>query len=215
MFKSIFLTATLIMIIGVSNIQCQVQDLNHLEIGVKGGLNISNLYTSDASNSDMIPGFNVGVFATMPVDNLLSFQPELYVSTKGGSVTYNNLFVDGTANFNLTYIEMPVLGVFNLTRFVNFQVGPYISYLVDGKVTNKANVNLFNFEQNINVNNYNRLDAGIIVGLGIVAHKITMGLRYSYGLTKVGKEQTFLGTTYTIPNSANGVINFYLAVPVN
>ena len=193
-------------------IPCQAQEAKPLEMGIKGGVNISSLYTKDASKSDIIPGFNIGFFAKVPVTTLIAFQPELSLSTKGATISYNNLFVDGTANFNLTYLEMPLLCVVNVTQRVNFQFGPYLAYLLDGKVTNKSNVNLFNFEQNMNVNNYNRVDAGIVLGAGIDIDAITMGARYNLGLTKVGKPRSFMGSSYTIPNSTNGVISFYLAV---
>ena len=196
----------------VAFIPCHAQEAKPLEMGIKGGVNISSLYTKDASKSDIIPGFNIGFFAKVPVTTLIAFQPELSLSTKGATISYNNLFVDGTANFNLTYLEMPLLCVVNVTQRVNFQFGPYLAYLLDGKVTNKSNVNLFNFEQNMNVDNYNRVDAGIVLGAGIDIDAITMGARYNLGLTKVGKPRSFMGSSYTIPNSTNGVISFYLAV---
>jgi hypothetical protein len=191
---------------------CYPQDVKTIQFGVKGGINLSNLYTSDASRSDMIAGFNLGVFDKIPVTSYLAIQPEFYVTTKGASVTYNNLFVDGTAKFNLTYIEVPLLCVVSVTRLLDVQFGPYVAYLVDGKVKNVANVTLFNFEQNINVNNYNRIDAGALFGAGLDFGTIAMGARYNLGLIKVGKTQSFLGTNYTIPNANNAVINFYLAV---
>jgi hypothetical protein len=190
------------------------QEAEMLKLGVKGGINVANLYTSDTSNSNMIAGFNLGVFAQLPLSDMVTIQPELYVTTKGASITYNSLFVDGTAQFNLTYLELPVVCIVKLSEHINVQFGPYVSYLVDGKVSNMANVQLFNFEQNINVNDYNRIDAGLVAGFGVVVHSITMGARYNYGLVKVGKEQTFFGATYTIPNATNGVINFYLSVPL-
>jgi hypothetical protein len=201
-------------LLSISYIPCRSQVREHLRLGVIGGLNICNLYTKDATNSDMIAGFNLGVFTKIPVINFIDIQPELYVTTKGASITYNNLIVDGTAKFNLTYLELPVLCIIKVSHFINIQFGPYVSYLVDGKVSNMANVQLFNFERNINVNDYNRMDAGIIAGVGVIVHSITMGACYSYGLTKVGKERTFLGTSYTLPNAMNGVINFYLSVPL-
>ena len=204
-------TLSLFLLIFVQ-LSCFSQDEKKIQFGVKGGINLSNLYTSDASRSDMIAGFNLGVFDKLPVTSSLAIQPEFYVTTKGASVTYDNLFINGTAKFNLTYIEVPLLCVVNVTRLLNVQFGPYIAYLVDGKVKNVANVSLFNFEQNMNVNDYNRIDAGAVFGAGLDVGAITMGARYNLGLTKVGKTQSFLGTNYTIPNANNAVINFYLAV---
>ena len=205
------LTLSLLLLIFIQ-LSCFGQEEKKIQFGIKGGINLSNLYTSDASRSDMIAGFNLGVFDKLPVTGTLAIQPEFYVTTKGASVTYNNLFIDGTAKFNLTYIEVPLLCVVSVTHLLNVQFGPYIGYLVDGKVKNVANVSLFNFEQNMNVNDYNRIDAGAVFGAGLDVGAITMGARYNLGLTKVGKTQSFLGTNYTIPNANNAVINFYLAV---
>ena len=210
----IFISITIILF-SISYIPSQAQEMNPAQVGLKAGLNLSNLYTEDATNSDMKVGFNVGVFAKMPVSDFFAIQPELYYTTKGGSVTYNTLLLDGTANFNLSYIEVPLLFVLKVTPLANIHFGPYVSYLLSGKATNKDNINLFDFEDNINVDNYNRIDAGIAVGAGIDAGPVTLGARYNLGLTKVGKERTILGNDFTIPNSKNGVINFYIAVSLN
>jgi hypothetical protein len=190
------------------------EDPEELSVGIKGGLNISNLYTKDATNSDVIPGLTLGVFANKPLTKLIAIESEFYLSTKGASVTYNTLLVDGTANFNLMYLEMPVLCKIKVSNRMYVEVGPYISYLIDGKVKNVANIQLFDFEQNINVSDYNRFDVGAVAGIGVVVHSISMGARYNYGFMKVGKEKTIMGTSYAIPNATNGVINFYISVPI-
>lgn len=215
MKKPIILFSVSLLLLSLTSLTCHAQEQKTMQFGVKGGLNLSNLNTSDASSSDMLVGFNIGVFDKLPVSNFLAIQPEFYISTKGASVTYNNLFVDGTAKFNLTYLEVPLLCVVNVTKLLNIQFGPYVAYLVDGKVKNVANVSLFNFEQNINVNNYNRIDAGVVLGAGLDVGAITLGARYNLGMTKVGKTQSFLGTDYTIPNANNDVINFYISAAFN
>jgi hypothetical protein len=186
-----------------------------MELGVKAGLNLSDLYTTDTSISDMLYGFNAGAYLKMSASNIFAIQPEFSISTKGASIRYNDPLLDGTANFQLTYLELPVLCDFKLSRHLNLQFGPYVSCLVGAKVTNMANINLFNFEQNVDVNRFNHIDAGLILGAGIEVRTVTVGLRYTYGFVKVGRPQTILGTSYTIPNTNNGVVSFYLAIPIN
>ena len=183
--------------------------------GIKGGLNYSNLDVQDASNSRWLVGFNLGLFAKLPLSSFVAIQPELYYTTKGSNVTYNNLFVDGTARFNLNYLEFPLLLVLNPISVLNIHFGPYVSYLLNGIVTNESNVNLFNFENNINLDDYNRIDAGFVVGAGIDLGALNIGLRYNFGLTKVGRERSFLGTTYTFPDARNGVLNAYISLSLN
>lgn len=189
--------------------------VNAQRMGIKAGFNLSNLGTIDASNNEMITGFNMGFFGKMPMSNFIAIQPELYITTKGAAVSYNSILMDGIARFNLTYLEIPVLCVINITDILNVHAGPYVSYLLNGKVKNESSITLFNFEENIDANDYNRIDAGIAIGAGIDIGAISVGARYNFGLTKVGKEQTILGATYTIPNASNSVLNLYVSLSLN
>lgn len=207
--KVIFTVSVLVFFLGaISN----AQETNKATFGIKGGVNFSNLYTKDADNTKTLVGFNVGVFSKIPITNMFAIQPELFYTTKGADVTYRNSFVDGTAGFKLDYIELPILIVVNLSKNLHIEVGPYAAVLVSGNVKNQSNVDLFNFEENINVDDYNRLDAGLAAGVGLDFGALSLGARYTYGLTKVGKERTFLGTPYTFPDAVNGVLNVYISV---
>lgn len=190
----------------------RAQETDNSSFGFKGGVNFSNLYTEDAENSNTRIGFNAGVYAKMPITRLFAIQPEFYYTTKGAEVTYRNAFVDGTALFKLDYLELPLLLVVNVTNNFNIHVGPYAAVLISGKVKNDSNVGAFNFEDNINVDDYNRLDAGIAAGVGFDLGALGIGARYTYGVTKVGKERDFIGTRYTFPDAVNGVLNLYLSI---
>lgn len=184
-------------------------------IGVKGGVNFSTLYTKNSDNSKMLTGFNLGLFAKLPVTKTISLQPEFYYTTKGSEVTYNNLFANGTARFNVNYLEVPLLLMMNVTQNFNVHVGPYAGFMVSGKATNQSNVTLFNYQNELSTSDYNRLDAGIAAGVGIDVGALSIGARYSYGLTKVGKDHNFLGTTYRFPDASNSVMNFYIGIALN
>lgn len=71
--------------------------------------------------------------------------------------------------------------------------------MISGVVKNQSSINLFDFENNINVDDFNRLEAGLTAGIGIDIKNVGIGMRYSYGLTKVGKEKTFTDVKYTFP----------------
>jgi hypothetical protein len=191
------------------------EEVPTMELGVRAGLNLSDLYTTDTSISNMLYGFNAGVYLKLSATDVFAIQPEFSLSTKGASIRYNDLQLDGTANFQLTYLELPVLCDFKLSRHLNLQFGPYVSCLVGAKVTNVANIHLFNFQQNVDVSKFNRVDAGLILGAGIEVRTVTVGLRYTYGFVKVGRAEPFFGTSYTIPNTNNGVVSFYLSIPIN
>jgi hypothetical protein len=183
---------------------------NKFKFGILGGANFSNIDANDTENNKAHVGFNFGVFTRIPLTKSFAIQPEVYFTTKGSEMTYQNGTVDGTANFDLSYIEIPVLMVFNVTDNINFHVGPYFSYLVDSKVQNVSDVNFYDFESNIDSNDFNDFDTGIVAGFGVDVKSFGFGVRYNFGLITVGKEKTYLGTNYVFPDGKNGVINLYL-----
>jgi hypothetical protein len=183
--------------------------------GVKGGVNFSNLYTDNVDDEHVLVGFNAGLFAKLPITKFLAIQPEIYFTTKGSELVYNNTFVTGTAKFNLNYVEVPVLVVVNLGKHFNVHFGPYVGYLLDGSITNDSNLNVFDFENSINEDDFNKLDAGIALGLGMDVDALSFGVRYNYGLTTVGELQDYNGTQYTFPDGKNSVINVYVGIALN
>lgn len=187
-----------------------------IRLGLKGGVNLSNLYTDNADKQKSLLGFNAGLFAKLPISKLIAIQPELYFITKGAEVTYNNPFVQGAAKFRYNYLEMPILVVVNVNENFNIHAGPYAAFMLSGDVKNQNSTSLFDFEKNINTDDYNRFDVGLTAGVGIDIGAIGLGARYAYGVNKVGKESTFLGnTTYTFPDAHNGVFTFYISVSLN
>lgn len=182
------------------------------KFGIKGGVNFSNMYTEDVDDENVLTGFNLGLFAKFPITDNIAIQPELYYTTKGSELTYNNAFAEGTAKFRMNYIEAPLLLVFNLTENFNIQGGGYVAYLVDGKATNDSNNNLFDSDETLDNDDFNKIDAGLAVGVGLDISTFSVGARYNYGLTTVGKERDFGGTTYTVPDGKNSVLNLYVAL---
>ena len=180
--------------------------------GIKGGVNFSNLYTKDVTDQNVLTGFNVGVFAKVAVTDRFALQPELIYTTKGAELKYNNAFAQGTGKFKLDYIEIPVLLKINISDNFNIHAGPYAAFLISSKVTNEDSNGNINFEDQVDPNDLNKFDYGLAAGLGFDFDDFGIGARYNYGLSTVGKERTFLGTTYTFPDSKNSVLSIYASI---
>ena len=210
--QSNFLCAlTLFMTASFGMLQAQEEKVT-TEFGVKGGFNMSNLYQSEADDNNVIYGFNAGVYATLPISDFIAIQPEILYTTKGAELDYNNAFVDGNAKFKLNYIEVPLLVRVNITKNFNVHAGGYASYLVSSKVTGDGDID---FDEAVDTDDLNKFDAGIAAGIGVDFNPISVGLRYNYGLTTVGKERTVAGTTYTFPDAKNSNLTLYLSYKLN
>ncbi len=185
------------------------------QIGLKGGVNFSYLHTQDAANRKMLAGFNNGFFARLPLMKRWSFQPEIYYTTKGADITYNTAFADGTVRYKFSYIEMPLLLVAHLSPYFNIQAGAYVAFLLDSDVKNRSVVPLPNYLDSKHTRDFNRIDAGMMLGMGLDLRSFGIGVRYSYGLVKVGKERSFSGNTGRLPDAGNSGINTYISYSFN
>lgn len=181
------------------------------KIGIKGGLNLTNMYVSDISDENMKVGLNLGFFAKLPLTKGFSIQPELIYSNKGAKETYNN-FIQGSGEyrFNLHYIELPVLAVINLGKNFNIHGGPYISYLAAANVKNLNDEDGIEGVDELDAENFNRIDYGVAAGFGIDIDKITLGARYNYGLREIGKSGSLSGEV--TKDSKNSAISLYIGI---
>ena len=176
--------------------------------GFKGGLNFSNFYTDNVDDSNILTGFNAGLYAKFPITNSIAIQPEINYTTKGSEQIYDNAIVQGTSKFNINYIEVPILLVANLTDNFNVHVGPYAAYMVSGKTSNDSNFG--SSESELNTDDFNKFDAGISGGVGVDLDVVNFGVRYNYGLTKIGKDNNF-----TSSDAKNSVFNVYVGLRLN
>src|SRR4051812_41326925 len=89
---SIFLIVPLIFMQSHLNAQEQTAADNKLQstFGIKGGVNLTNLYVDETSDEHMKLGFNAGLFAKLAVARGFSIQPELLYSVKGAKERYDN-----------------------------------------------------------------------------------------------------------------------------
>lgn len=179
--------------------------------GLKGGINLSSLTIDDNNDKNMKIGFHAGVYNKIPISESFAIQPELLYSVKGLKLNYDDSSIaDGDTKFNLNYIDVPVKLVFNLAEDFEFQVGPYISYLVSANIDTDAEVLSFfdvDSEDDIDRDNFHSLDYGISAGLGFDLDAIVVGFNYNLGLNQVAKDDE---PSYDMLGDAkNSVIQVY------
>ena len=147
---------------------------------------------------------------------MVFIQPEILYTTKGAELEYNSDIASGTSKFKLGYVEVPLLVRFNLTENFNIHVGGYASYLVNAKVTNDTEGgDGLDFDEDLDADDFERFDAGLSAGIGVDFNPVSVGLRYNYGLTTIGKEREFAGTSYTFPDAKNSNLSLYVSYKLN
>ena len=197
-------------IVSAQEQQTSMENSRSPKFGVKGGVNLSNLYTDEADDNNLKAGLNLGLYAKLPLTKGISIQPELIYSSKGAKLTYSNFVLGkGEYRFNLNYVEVPVLLVFNLAKNLNVQGGGYVSYLASANIKDLKDNGTINNIKELDASNFNRFDYGLAGGVGIDVMNFTIGARYNYGLKEVG--DSGLSGQLT-KNSKNSVIALYIGL---
>jgi hypothetical protein len=186
-------------------------------VGLKGGLNLSNLYVNNVTDNNARVGWHAGVYGQVFSSEAFAIQPEVNYSTKGTGFSYvrttsNGVNANFSQKFNLSYIDIPVLAVFKLGRAAEIQAGPYWSYLVHADIKNNDG-NPNNEFDTIDRKNFNNWDAGLAGGIGFnLGRGAQLGVRYNYGLRPIA---TSTGAKAVFGNAKNQNAQLYLAFNFN
>ena len=205
----------ILLLLGTSQVQAQDNNPGP-KIGVKGGFNLSQLYVEqpNAEDENMKVGYHFGLFGKIPATNFLAVQPEVLYTNVGSKVTYGgsdfeNLFgiEPGEIRFNLNYVQVPVALTVNIGP-VNVHAGPYLAYLVSANVKDMKKSDLSTGDiKELETDDFNRFDYGLVGGIGFDVGGVTVGARYNYGMREVGNKGLAGSLT---DNSKNSVAQLYL-----
>ncbi|MCC9073254.1 PorT family protein [Flavobacterium sp. F-65] len=172
-----FLLLAVLTVLGFTNVNAQ-----KIKFGVKGGLNFASISGDDTKDVDAVTSFNFGVVSEIPISEKFSFQPELMYSGQGYS------FNDNTVA--LSYLNIPLMGKYYLTKGLSVEAGPQIGFLLSAK------------DDNTNVKkSFNTFDFGVNFGLGYkLENGLNFGARYNLGLTDINNIDNYSG------KNKNGVL---------
>ncbi len=169
--------------------------------GLRAGLNMANMLIKDDDDTysddfKMNPGFHIGPTAELPINDFLSVEAALLVSTKGFRYTdeYEGLKMKTKAN--LLYIDLPVTAkaIYDLNGIKIYgQLGPYVGMGLTGKYKTKVTYEGETESDSESVewgsdeeSDLKRLDFGVVIGAGVQVEKILVGLNYGLGLANTG-----------------------------
>lgn len=170
--KKLFLV--LVIFVAATAVSAQVN------LGVKGGINLSNIYGSDVTGNSAKIGFHAGILADYEFSFNSAIQTGIFFTTKG----YKGDDEESELTVNSMYLQLPVHYAYKLdispgTRVV-FHGGPYIAYGIGGKITNGIDMDTFGDE-----GIFERFDAGLGIGVGAEFGAILLDLGWDMGLVDI------------------------------
>jgi len=154
------------------------------QIGVKAGLNFSNVTNTSSISHSNRTGYNIGIFLAPKSKSIISSKTELILSKQGYNYSTNSL--DGTAN--LLYIMLPTYMCINITRFFQIHIGAQMAYLINAKADSKTTSGSTSPVSDA-MQYYNRFDYGIGGGVEIHPFKgLLVGTRMNISLANLYKD---------------------------
>lgn len=169
-FKLIVVIAAL-MIAGTAHAQ-------HVNIGIKGGLNLYTISGDNDGDYSIKPSFHIGLLGHIHLADNFALQPELVFSAQGTKYESNG----EDFNLNLNYINVPVLFQYMFDNGFRLQAGPQVGFLVSAEA-NDVDVK----------DNLQGVDFGLGLGASYVNPASGFGFdaRYNHGLSNINENDGF------------------------
>jgi hypothetical protein len=144
----------------------------HINLGIKGGINMYKIHNDNNIVYDHITGYYFGLLGHVHLNSQWAIQPELVYSKQGA--------VNGDIEYNLDYINIPVMLQYMFDNGFRLQAGPQLGIL--GKADNKADLN--------------PIDFGLGMGVSYVVPSTGFGIdaRYNLGLSNINKDDAVIST---------------------
>ena len=143
-----------------------------------------------STDSKLKPTYLGGIFATVPLSETFSIQPEVLYVNKGFQTTSSGSV---TPRYNLHYLSIPIMLRYHILDQLTVEIGPELGYLIDATTNINSGVSFSgspSLDQQL-LDSYKDLDLALNVGIGYsLADKWAINLRYNMGLYDTSKDFT-------------------------
>jgi Outer membrane protein beta-barrel domain len=163
----------------------------YAQIGIKAGLNFSNVTNAASFNSSHRGGFMGGIFFATP-SKVMGYRTEIIYSKQG----YDFKTGTNTGNVNLDYILLPQLTTINISKFFQLQLGAQMAFLINAKADSSNAAPAVPGEAGQMMDYYNKFNYGLAGGIEIHPFKgLLVGARVNIGLGDMYKNPESYSTT--------------------
>jgi len=169
---------TAILITGIASAQHGNTPVGHVNIGIKGGVNLYNVHNDNDTKYDLKVGYHFGVLGHIHLKNHFAIQPEIVFSTQGAKYKIENQ----STNYNLNYLNVPVLFQYMFDNGFRVQAGPQIGFLISAKSKNDNNTTDVKSD-------LKPIDFALSIGASYIFPPTGFGIdaRYNLGLSNINE----------------------------
>lgn len=157
----------------------------HVNIGIKAGLNVYNINNNNNAEYDSKVGFHAGLIGHIHLAKQLALQPEIVYSAEGAKYTTAGV----ETKLNLGYINVPFMFQYMFDNGFRLQAGPQVGFLVSAK--SKTGNTETDFKDNLK-----SVDFALGAGVGYVHPPSGFGVdaRYNLGLSDINDNSSVKST---------------------
>jgi len=197
---------TAILITGIASAQHGNSPAGHINIGIKGGVNVYNVHDDNSSTYDPRVGYNFGLLGHIHFNSEFAFQPEIVYSAQGAKYKIENV----TTKYNLDYINIPLLFQYMFDNGFRLHAGPQVGFLISAKSKNDNNTI-------DNKNNLKPIDIGVSIGASYIFPPTGFGIdaRYNLGLTNINKNSNVSSTNRGIQLGMFYIFGYNSKISIN
>lgn len=162
----------------VAILMAQTVSAQHVNLGIKGGLNFYNIHSDNSSEYDPKTGFHLGLLGHVHLDRNFAVQPELVYSKQGAEYSIAGV----NTRLKLNYINVPIMLQYMFNNGFRLEAGPQVGFLIKAESeTNKTETNI--------KDDIKTVEFGLGFGIGYIHTPTGFGVdaRYNLGLSKINE----------------------------
>lgn len=180
--KIILTTMALVLLAGSGMAQNAIDLREKLLVGLKLGLNYSNVYDAqgESFDADAKIGLAGGAFFSVPIGKFIGIQPEVLFSQKGFQATGSILGGNYSFTRTTSYIDVPILFAIKPTSTITLLAGPQYSYLLKQKDVFANGVTTIEQEQEFENDNIRKNILSFAIGGDINLNHLVLGARAAW-----------------------------------